>query len=327
MLQIAKPRITPTSAIAAGVLALAAVTAVAVAPRSSAELPETQTVVEPVVLPVAAGASVDRFLQVERVRRGESLASLMARLGAVDADFQRFVGADPTAPEDPRTRAGPDGARRTRRRGTDPYAASPTVWTRSGIPMRAWCAPRTPGDDPAQGRPFRSPARNRLPIERETVVRQPADREHARGGRGSGRRAGLASSPSSTTCWDTTSIFSAACAGATACVWPGNPVRRGPGHLDAPAAGRMLAAELVVGGVRREAYWFERGSRGRTGRGEYFGADGRSLQHSFLRSPLESTRVMSGFSRSRLHPVVGGWRAHKGVDLSAPLGTAGSGRR
>jgi murein DD-endopeptidase MepM/ murein hydrolase activator NlpD len=90
---------------------------------------------------------------------------------------------------------------------------------------------------------------------------------------------------------------------------------------DQPAAwadaGRVLAAEFVNDGQAHHAIWF---SAGAEGRGEYFGADGRSKTHAFLASPLEFSRVTSGFAM-RLHPLQKNWRAHLGVDYAAPQGT------
>ncbi|OYY82060.1 MAG: hypothetical protein B7Y34_03275 [Methylophilales bacterium 16-45-9] len=54
---------------------------------------------------------------------------------------------------------------------------------------------------------------------------------------------------------------------------------------------------------------------------QYFTPEGKSLHKSFLRSPLEFTRVSSGFSVARYHPVLQKVRAHKGVDMAAPTGT------
>jgi murein DD-endopeptidase MepM/ murein hydrolase activator NlpD len=45
------------------------------------------------------------------------------------------------------------------------------------------------------------------------------------------------------------------------------------------------------------------------------------LKHAFLRSPLEYTRVNSGFSSSRTHPIFGYDAAHRGIDYSAATGT------
>jgi murein DD-endopeptidase MepM/ murein hydrolase activator NlpD len=82
-------------------------------------------------------------------------------------------------------------------------------------------------------------------------------------------------------------------------------------------AGQILAAEFVNHGVTRRAIWYE-GERGSSG---YYTADGQSLKKAFLRSPLEYSRISSGFSM-RFHPILRDWRAHKGVDYAAPLGTS-----
>jgi murein DD-endopeptidase MepM/ murein hydrolase activator NlpD len=41
----------------------------------------------------------------------------------------------------------------------------------------------------------------------------------------------------------------------------------------------------------------------------------------FLRAPLDFTRVTSGFSHARRHPLLGGLRPHLAVDYGAPVGT------
>jgi murein DD-endopeptidase MepM/ murein hydrolase activator NlpD len=41
----------------------------------------------------------------------------------------------------------------------------------------------------------------------------------------------------------------------------------------------------------------------------------------FLRYPLRFTRISSGFSRTRLHPLLKRTRPHRGVDFVAPRGT------
>ena len=45
------------------------------------------------------------------------------------------------------------------------------------------------------------------------------------------------------------------------------------------------------------------------------------MKRAFLRAPVEFRRVSSGFSRSRLHPILGVWRRHEGVDYAAASGT------
>jgi murein DD-endopeptidase MepM/ murein hydrolase activator NlpD len=81
-------------------------------------------------------------------------------------------------------------------------------------------------------------------------------------------------------------------------------------------SGRLLSAEFVNAGRLSQAMWFqEPGSKG-----QYFGFDGQSLKRAFLASPLEFSRVTSGFGM-RNHPIARDWRQHKGVDYSAPTGT------
>lgn len=53
----------------------------------------------------------------------------------------------------------------------------------------------------------------------------------------------------------------------------------------------------------------------------YYDEQGRSLRRFFLRSPLKfEPRVTSGYSSSRLHPVLHTARAHRGIDYAAPAG-------
>lgn len=82
-------------------------------------------------------------------------------------------------------------------------------------------------------------------------------------------------------------------------------------------AGRVLAAEFVNQGKAYRAVYFQ----DRDGRGGYYTPDGKNLRKAFLRSPLEFSRVTSGFTNARYHPVLKKWRAHKGVDYGAPIGT------
>lgn len=81
--------------------------------------------------------------------------------------------------------------------------------------------------------------------------------------------------------------------------------------------GRLLAAEFVSRGKSYQAVWFE----GEPGKGAYFTPEGKSVRKSYLRTPIEFSRISSGFSEARLHPVLQTMRAHKGVDYAAPMGT------
>jgi murein DD-endopeptidase MepM/ murein hydrolase activator NlpD len=82
-------------------------------------------------------------------------------------------------------------------------------------------------------------------------------------------------------------------------------------------SGRMLAAEFVNEGKPYQAIWFERAN----GQGDYYALDGKPIKKAFLRSPLEFSRISSGFTTARFHPVLQRWRAHTGVDYAAATGT------
>ncbi len=89
-------------------------------------------------------------------------------------------------------------------------------------------------------------------------------------------------------------------------------------HLGKPIrTGRILAAEFINNGKIYRAAWFENTE----GKGDYYSPDGKSIRKAFLRSPLEFSRVSSGFTTARFHPILQTWRAHKGVDYAAPTGT------
>ena len=80
--------------------------------------------------------------------------------------------------------------------------------------------------------------------------------------------------------------------------------------------GNILAAEFVNAGEAFQTIWFERAP----GKGGYYDFNGKSNKKAFLKSPLEFTRVSSGFA-TRVHPVTGNIRQHKGIDFAAPTGT------
>ncbi len=85
-------------------------------------------------------------------------------------------------------------------------------------------------------------------------------------------------------------------------------------------AGRVLAAEFVNAGRPHHAVWFAQAELQGTPRGAYYDIDGQSKRRSFLASPMEFSRVTSGFAM-RFHPLAKSWRRHLGVDYGAPTGT------
>jgi murein DD-endopeptidase MepM/ murein hydrolase activator NlpD len=85
-------------------------------------------------------------------------------------------------------------------------------------------------------------------------------------------------------------------------------------------SGRLLAAEFVNAGKSYRAVWYSGGDGKDPGKVGYYTPDGKNLRKAFLRSPLEFSRVSSGFGM-RMHPIMQQWRAHKGIDYAAPSGT------
>ena len=53
----------------------------------------------------------------------------------------------------------------------------------------------------------------------------------------------------------------------------------------------------------------------------FFDEEGNSLRKAFLKAPLRYSRISSGYSHSRLHPILKIRRPHHGVDYAAPYGT------
>jgi murein DD-endopeptidase MepM/ murein hydrolase activator NlpD len=84
-------------------------------------------------------------------------------------------------------------------------------------------------------------------------------------------------------------------------------------------AGRVLAAEIVNQSRSYRAFWYD-DPEGAANSGSYYTAEGKSLRKAFLRSPLEFSRISSGFGM-RMHPIQQRWRAHNGVDYAAAQGT------
>ena len=75
--------------------------------------------------------------------------------------------------------------------------------------------------------------------------------------------------------------------------------------------GKVLAAEFITQDRTLRAVHYGN---------SYYAPNGQNLRKAFLRSPLEFSRVSSGFGMRR-HPIARVWRAHEGIDYAAPLGT------
>lgn len=80
--------------------------------------------------------------------------------------------------------------------------------------------------------------------------------------------------------------------------------------------GNILAATFSHYGVDHHAVWFVQDSAG-----DYFDENANSLRRTFLKAPLRYRRISSGFSYSRMHPILKYRRPHLGVDYAADRGT------
>lgn len=80
--------------------------------------------------------------------------------------------------------------------------------------------------------------------------------------------------------------------------------------------GAVLAAEFTNNSKVHRAVRYT----GADGRSDYYNASGQNLRKAFLRTPVDVSRISSGFG-VRFHPILNSMRAHRGVDYVAPLGS------
>ena len=80
--------------------------------------------------------------------------------------------------------------------------------------------------------------------------------------------------------------------------------------------GSVLAAEFTNNNNVHRAVRYT----GSDGRADYYTASGQNLRKAFLRTPVDVSRVSSGFG-VRFHPILNSIKAHRGVDYAAPIGT------
>lgn len=81
--------------------------------------------------------------------------------------------------------------------------------------------------------------------------------------------------------------------------------------------GRILAAEFTNQGTSFQAILYQDGDR----HPDYYDASGQSLRKAFLKAPLSFSRISSGFTMHRFHPITKTWKAHPAIDYAAPPGT------
>lgn len=81
--------------------------------------------------------------------------------------------------------------------------------------------------------------------------------------------------------------------------------------------GRIVAAEFRNQGELFQAILFKDGDQPAA----YYTPEGKALRKAFLKAPLNFSRISSGFTRKRFHPVLHIWRPHLAIDYAAPTGT------
>jgi murein DD-endopeptidase MepM/ murein hydrolase activator NlpD len=293
--------LSPGQAFAITVLCLAGVAAFGITPETTLDTTAVRAVSRALPVPAIApaGVSNDRYWREERVQRGDTIGSLLARAAVDDSEAMEFLRTDPSA--------------------------------RALYQLRPGRALKVATDDDGRllGLRFLDANGEVLSIEHSasgfTAQRQaPPDDTRLT------LRAGEIQS----------SLFAAADdAGlpdsitlALADVFGGDidfyhDLRRGDRfvvlyetrYVDGEPAGtgRIIAAEFVNRGIALHAFLW-RSPEGSEG---YYDETGRSSRKSFLRSPMEFSRITSGFTQARLHPILHEMRAHRGTDFAAPIGT------
>ncbi|RYE80259.1 MAG: M23 family peptidase [Oxalobacteraceae bacterium] len=303
-----KHRIISASAL---FLALCAFGAAGVAPMApdASDLP-VQSVVEELSLPTLEEQlaritpSTQTFINEERVRAGDTLATLMQRLGIDDDEAVAFIKEDKTARGIMQLKAGKRIQAQTNAEGRLVWMSAPDNDSRPGSPVRNLVVER-----------------DRQGFKASLAAASLEKRVEMRSGeiRSSLFAATDVAQIPDTVASQIVEMFSTS-------IDFGTDLRRGDRFNvvyetywqdgEYVRSGRILAAEFRNDGSTYQTVWFEEPGKP----GGYFGFDGKSLKKAFLKSPLEFSRVSSGFSM-RVHPISGQWRAHKGVDFAAAVGT------
>ncbi|MFO1396175.1 MAG: peptidoglycan DD-metalloendopeptidase family protein [Burkholderiales bacterium] len=293
--------LSPGQWVALAILSLSTVAAFGIAPDTVIETVPTRTVIRALPVPaIAEPADADAvYWREERVQRGDTIGALLARAGVEDAQAMQFLRTDPSA--------------------------RPLYQLRPGRPVHV----ATDDDGDLVALRFQANNGDFLVVERSgdaftTHTAQVTEevRTVLRSGEIRTSLFGAA---------DTAGIPDAITT-ALADVFGGDidfyhDLQRGDRFTvvyearyvngEPAGAGKLLAAEFENKGATLRVFFY-RDAEGNEG---YYNADGRSARGAFLRSPMELSRITSGFTLARFHPILQEWRAHQGIDYAAPVGT------
>ena len=81
--------------------------------------------------------------------------------------------------------------------------------------------------------------------------------------------------------------------------------------------GEIVAARVRHRGKNYYAFRFEAAAS----EADYYNREGESLRRQLLKAPLQYSRISSGFTNRRFHPILKEYRPHHGTDYAAPRGT------
>jgi len=303
-----KTRIVSASAL---VLALCAFGAAGVAPMApDAENIQVKSIAQNLALPklseqiAALSAAPQSYVAEERVRAGDTLGTMLDRLGVEDADASAFIKSDPVARAILQLRAGRQLSAEVSDTGALQRLNS-TMPDNSGNMVNLTIT--------REGDHFKA-TQTAAALERRIEMRSGEIRSSL-------FAATDAAQIPDSVAMQIVDMFSTE-------IDFGSDLRRGDRfnvvyetfwqNGEYLRSGRVLAGEFMNGPATYQSVWFDDPKSGLSG--GYYGFDGKSLKKAFLKSPLQFTRISSGFSM-RKHPISGKWKQHKGVDFAAPMGT------
>lgn len=279
---------------------LGVVAAIATAPQSTLDSTVQQTVVEEVkVTPIEASSDNGVFWRSERLQRGDSISRVLTRLQVKDAEAERFMLQGDAAHSLLQLKAGQSVAALTTATGT---LVNLRFNDANGLEVLI------SRQDKQLQLTRRAPELHSRPVMKSGVIQSSLF--------AATDKADLPDSISA----QLVEIFGTQ-------IDFHRDLQRGDRFTvvyeqlndegEAAKVGKILAAEFINSGKTYRAVYFAN----QEGKGGYYSADGKSLKQAFLRSPLEFSRISSGFTIARFHPILQQWRAHKGVDYAAPIGT------